>query len=334
MKVAVYEHVMAGGCGVATVSRRLAREGAAMLRWATAQLRACSPPVSSCLCAVHECFREWVRLEEGIEPLVGNRWHALLEQLADRCDTLLLIAPECDGVLSRLVRQFAASHRLLNLSPYWTALFSDKVRTSELLASLGVAHVPHRPLRSGAIGPELAVVKPRCGAGCEGIMLTTSPAQAPQSDAGLLCVSPLRCGLSASVAMVLAETRIVLLPPAYQWIACDDAGFRYEGGAIPLPAHLAEQAHRIVRPLTELFRGERGFVGVDLVFPWRASGRGLAEPMVVEVNPRLTTSFVAQAAATGINLAAVLLTDTTASEAVPAADPVCFWPDGTLRSMQ
>ncbi len=326
MEIGVYEHVMAGGCGTEDVPAGLAAEGAAMLRWAVAQLVASKVPVSVSY-VVHERWHEAVGRLPGGRPVLGTDWHRLLDDMASRCETLLLIAPECGGVLGELVQQYAATRRLLNLSPRWTALFSDKVSTARLLASLGIAHVPHE-LQCSECWTDV-VIERRDVAGCEGQRVC----RASDTDelARGYCVSPFCGGLSASVGLVLAAGRVVRMPPAYQWVACSADRVRYGGGAIPLPGDLAEQLHRTVDPLARALAGEVGFVGIDVVFPWHSGGP--AAPRVVEVNPRLTTSFVAQSMATGVNVMELLLGGTDLPDRLRARTALCFWPDGTVRSM-
>ena len=59
----------------------------------------------------------------------------------------------------------------------------------------------------------------------------------------------------------------------------------YEGGVVPFEHPLKQKAFSAAKKAVECFSGLRGYVGVDVV---------LAEEkaFVVDVNPRLTTSYV------------------------------------------
>ena len=72
------------------------------------------------------------------------------------------------------------------------------------------------------------------------------------------------------------------------------------GGQTPLPPPLAERAVRIARRGIAAVDGLAGYVGVDVVL-------GEASEVVIEINPRLTTSYVGLRALATDNLMDVLL---------------------------
>ena len=76
--------------------------------------------------------------------------------------------------------------------------------------------------------------------------------------------------------------------------------FSYAGGCVPLGHPLADEALAVACQACELVPGLAGYVGVDLVL----SARG---PFVIEINPRLTTSYVGLRTVTDLNLAEVIL---------------------------
>ena len=90
-------------------------------------------------------------------------------------------------------------------------------------------------------------------------------------------------GMAASVAFLIGPGRCVPLAPAAQHLS-DDGRFRYLGGSVPLTAELSERAIRAGRRAVEAIGGLRGYVGVDVVLG--------DTDQVIEINPRLTTSYV------------------------------------------
>ena len=74
------------------------------------------------------------------------------------------------------------------------------------------------------------------------------------------------------------------------------APFRYRGGRIPLCHPLAERALALARQVVGLIPGLRGYVGIDLVLT-------AEECAVVDVNPRITTSYVGLRRVLALNLA-------------------------------
>jgi hypothetical protein len=72
------------------------------------------------------------------------------------------------------------------------------------------------------------------------------------------------------------------------------------GGEIPLAIGLAERAEALAARAIAAMPPAVGFVGVDLVLGPAPDG---SEDYVIEINPRLTTSYVGLRAAARTNLA-------------------------------
>ena len=87
-------------------------------------------------------------------------------------------------------------------------------------------------------------------------------------------------------------------------ILSEDGRFHYLGGRMPLAQSLAERAIRIARQAMDTVAGWRGYVGVDLVLGAAADG---SQDYVIEINPRLTTSYVGLRVLAESNLAEALL---------------------------
>ena len=106
-------------------------------------------------------------------------------------------------------------------------------------------------------------------------------------------------GLPASVAMLCGPAGRIGLAPCKQRIS-DDGRLRYLGGELPLAAGLAERAKSLAEQALAALPATVGYVGVDLVLGREPDG---SEDAVIEVNPRLTTSYVGLRAAARTNLA-------------------------------
>ena len=151
--------------------------------------------------------------------------------------------------------------------------------------------------------PAPFVLKHRFGAGSHEMMICTDESTADDlvSEAagiGELILQPLVFGLPASVSFLIGPRRTHVLPPAEQFVSLP-GNFRYLGGQAPLPALLAERAVRIARRAVEVVDGLAGYVGVDVVL-------GDAGDHVIEINPRLTTSYVGLRVLAADNLMDVL----------------------------
>jgi predicted ATP-grasp superfamily ATP-dependent carboligase len=89
--------------------------------------------------------------------------------------------------------------------------------------------------------------------------------------------------------------------PATQRLSTDGR-FRYLGGELPLPPDMADRARRLAARALDGIDSLRGYVGVDLMV-----GHAAADDVAIEINPRLTTSYVGLRALAETNLAAAML---------------------------
>jgi predicted ATP-grasp superfamily ATP-dependent carboligase len=85
----------------------------------------------------------------------------------------------------------------------------------------------------------------------------------------------------------------------------DDGRFKYLTSTLPLAPDLTRRAERLALRAIDSLHEPRGYLGVDLVLGDGAHG---ADDYVIEINPRLTTSYVILRTATRENLAQAMLT--------------------------
>jgi predicted ATP-grasp superfamily ATP-dependent carboligase len=93
------------------------------------------------------------------------------------------------------------------------------------------------------------------------------------------------------------------LPAATQRLS-DDGRFRYLGGSLPLSDDLNDRAQRLALGAIAPIDGLSGYIGVDLILGDAADG---SEDVAIEINPRLTTSYVGLRALAEFNLAETML---------------------------
>src|SRR5262249_49480309 len=123
--------------------------------------------------------------------------------------------------------------------------------------------------------------------------------------------------------------QIPLLPAAQQ--LSSDGRFRYQGGHLPLPAFLAGRAVQLAGKAVAAVPGLQGYAGVDLVLGNAVDG---SEDCVIEINPRLTTSYVGLRVLAETNLVEAML-QVVQGENVPQIrwrrGTVHIRPDGTIQ---
>jgi len=224
--------------------------------------------------------------------------------LAAVADWSLVIAPEFDGILaerSRWVEE--AGGRLLGSSPQAIDAAADKLLLSRLWSSRGIP----TPLE----GTYPVVCKPRFGAGSQATFLIHDEEELARARlqagvegwSGELMLQRYVPGLAASVAFLSGGGKRQSLPAVEQRLS-GDGRFRYRGGRLPLPDHLDRRARRLAEGAVECVEGLHGWFGVDLVLGDAEDGSGDA---AIEINPRLTTSYLGLRRLARFNLAEMLL---------------------------
>jgi tyramine---L-glutamate ligase len=214
-------------------------------------------------------------------------------------------ASESGSALERFARETVASGKsLLGCSPAAVRLTASKRGTAQVLHRAGVAVVPTFALLDQPRSiPGPWVVKPDDGAGCECTELVfdwVAALERLRAEPGRLVAQPWIEGEPLSLSMICARGAARLLACNRQAIGLRDGRISLERilvNAVPDGdsrwAHLAD---RIAAAIPGLW----GYVGVDLVLT-------PAGPVVLEINPRLTTSYCGLRAALGINTAALVL---------------------------
>jgi predicted ATP-grasp superfamily ATP-dependent carboligase len=226
-------------------------------------------------------------------------------RLAEQCDYSLVIAPEFDNLLEeRCCWVLEAGGKLLGPDPEAVALTADKY---ELSRHFDCHRVPDEPARlANEAKPALpCVYKPRFGAGS----LFTSLVRTAREREHLLeslpdmpfVVQRYRRGTAASVSFLVGPGLCLPLLPAGQRITEEAGRLSYAGGWTPLKETLRRRAVRLARQAVQSVPGLRGHVGVDLIL---ASG---GRDVVMEINPRLTTSYLGLRRLARVNLAGAML---------------------------
>ncbi|MBB3769840.1 putative ATP-grasp superfamily ATP-dependent carboligase [Angulomicrobium tetraedrale] len=223
----------------------------------------------------------------------GDDAGALWDKLAAEAQCCWPIAPECEGILARLVARLRTRNsRVIAPDDATLRICASKRETAEVLTRAGVPVIPTWPpgmVPQGQKGP--FVIKPDDGAGALDVILVPRLPTEPIAPGAV--IQPLVAGTAASLSLLCQQGRTHVLSANRQHVAIVEGRFRFSGvtvGAFPVDDTLRTLAERIGAALP----GLRGLVGVDYL----ATAAG---PVVIEVNPRLTTSYVGLRHALAVN---------------------------------
>jgi predicted ATP-grasp superfamily ATP-dependent carboligase len=271
---------------------------------------------------------------DAVEVHSSSHWREEFDRLAALADWTMAIAPEFDQILVRTVDRIAdAGGRALNAPANFIAVAADKHRTVQRLQNAGVA-APHGRIL-GADEPKLphdfeypAVLKPLDGAGSQHTLLVHGPGDEPPPYPWPRRIERYHHGRPASAAFLCGPSACVALPPCWQRLSADGR-FTYLGGGTSRDPELARRAVSLARASLAALPAAAGYVGVDLVLGDDPAG---ADDVVIEINPRLTTSYVGLRRAVDRNLAQLMVDVATggAVEEPAPASAVEFSASGTV----
>jgi predicted ATP-grasp superfamily ATP-dependent carboligase len=313
--VFLYDYFTGGGCPRGRLPEGLAAEALGML-WAL----------------LHD-FRRWgsartlttldARFEQRIPgldratlpadsviPVDPDNQAEVFSALLQRCDAVLIIAPETGGILSRLTTQAESlGVPILGSSAAAIDIAGDKAACAQLFDRAGLP--APRTLITTFAGAEQAaheidyplVVKPQDGVSSAGVCLVNTPADLRRAleilrratDHEPILLQSFIQGVHASVSLLVSGGRSLPLSLNRQRIA-PSCPFEYLGGEIPLAHSAGSRAMALAQSALALLPGLQGYVGVDLVL----SG---SDAWLIEINPRLTTSYIGLRQLIQLNLA-------------------------------
>lgn len=315
MRVHVFEFICGGGLAGSPLPATMVREGDLMLAALVTDLLG--------LAGVQVSFARDARLALPADPMHGARvvWRPqqsppmeALAQEIDSSDAVWPIAPETGGELERVARAVQSAGRiLLGAEPEAIALAGSKLATAQRLAQANIDVVPC--FRPGSAWPAIDgpwVVKPDDGAGGLGMRVFRSrerAAAAARDQAGLVA-SPWIDGDAMSLCVLAAREEVAVLSVNRQVLRVRDEKVELtaiEVNCEPLTAPLTLLAQRVAAAIP----GLRGYFGIDWI-------RTAAGPRVIEVNPRLTTSYAGLKSALGINVAESVMAAASGAARVPA----------------
>ena len=279
---------------------------------------------------------------EGIE-VVPFRAGDSFDECVRKCDAVWLVAPEFDDSLGRLADEVVECGKtLLGPSPSAIRLTANKFELFKHWQRTGVPTPMTVPCHEWPSVAFPFVVKPIDGCGstattfvnrAEGMPAALNRAAEVGYEPDRLIVQPFSPGRPASVAFLIGKTSATPLVPTFQYVVAE-SHFAYDGGELPIPHDLAVRAIQLGQRAVNCVPGLFGYVGVDLILGGESDG---SQDVAIEINPRLTTSYVGLRALAEFNIAEAAY-DLCLRNIVPIPKwkPVRmrFTPEGVVRRLE
>jgi predicted ATP-grasp superfamily ATP-dependent carboligase len=318
LRLIVYEHISGGGCIGQPIPPSVLSEGFGMLRTIVSDFKKAGHEVTILVDERLTKLKSPIEADHIIPVSYPQEHKKLLRNAAKTNDAIYVIAPETGDTLHSLVKLAERTGKVsLNCESSAIQKVSDKTVLYETLKKNGLPTPKTIVLKIAddlsefkrAIKRTLSypvVVKPADGVSCGGLSIVNEDAQVRKAVAKIKAESKEKRfiiqefveGEAASVSLLAArgiELGISLNKQTIK-LASPEAISRYEGGIVPFNHPLKQEAFATAEKTAESFSGLAGYVGVDLV---------LAEnkPFVIDVNPRLTTSYIGLCKIADFNIA-------------------------------
>jgi predicted ATP-grasp superfamily ATP-dependent carboligase len=302
-RIFVYEHVTGGGLADQALPASLLSEGSLMLEAMVDDLITLGGME---IVVTRDCrlgpMREPVRTLR-VGP--GEDIEVVLRRGLNEADAIWPVAPESDGVLERVCRfANACGTVVIGSTPGAIRVSASKSATADILARQGIAVVP--TYRTPAEVPdqyEDLVIKPDDGAGCVATLLfsrTAASAWWSRNGSNRFVVQPYIAGEALSLSILCAAGAVDIISCNTQRVRPVGGIFEFRGVVVNADP-VGRQTYRgLASAIAGAIPGLWGYVGIDLI---ETSGG----PVVVEINPRVTTSYAGLTRALGINTAARIL---------------------------
>jgi len=319
MRICILEYVC--GVGLDAVESEqlefLIPEGFAMLRALIEDLSHQGHEVSTVLNPVARDMWDSYPDVERVSILTSEEtpsWRNAWQRVALDSERTMLIAPEIGGLLSESVQELRGFHvDVWNGTRDWIDLVSDKYRLAQFLGG-SVSHprtwvAGEFPASDSAVAQDMLgsrvqwksdgwVLKRRDGAGCADMrwfpdlssLRSTIANTIPVEHRNVWIVQPWIVGHHRSMAILCESSDHFQIVGVSTQEILNESAVTYHGGQIE-----SDIDDRLSAWVSEWFgsmAGARGWIGIDFLLPVPSAEDGDDSPLLIEINPRLTTSYL------------------------------------------
>ncbi len=239
---------------------------------------------------------------------VWLKWEELIKQV----DAVWIIAPETNGYLQKLT-QLALKHQKMIIGCGLTTIDICRSKLSSYYFfkqhKLNTIETFLSPRWDKTFSKKW-VVKPDDGAGCEDTIIfddvdVLMEWVVSESKALTHVIQPYIEGSPASISCIMHNGHAMVLSCNTLLMSINNNVLGYQGFLVNGMRSQWELFTILANKVAKLFPDASGYVGIDVMVC--QSDRGQPEVKVLEVNPRLTTTYVALSESTGLNPAKLII---------------------------
>lgn len=319
-KILVCEFITAGGYAAQPLPESLVKEGMLMR---DALLKDLNELGQYDIVSMHDSRLPPAEMALKSMLVSGDSFKSIFRQTIQEVDFVWLIAPETGGTLLELSEicyeaEQAENGPVFIGSGYDTMLIgTSKTLCFEALRDARINTLPVHAAEDLLLPdyyqklisqePLSWVAKPEDGAGCEGIRLFSSLQLLrdwlSEDEAHLdYLAQPYQSGISASMSLLCRNGKAYVLSCNQQHVVCENQQFKLTGITVNGMTAYRRGFETIARKIAQMLPDALGYIGVDMIVNPQSH-----RIEVLEINPRLTTSYVGLRQALNTNPAKLIL---------------------------
>ncbi|MEM3383517.1 MAG: ATP-grasp domain-containing protein [Nitrososphaerales archaeon] len=321
MKVAILEYISGGGFSDKNLPSSILSEGYGMLNSALFDFKEAGHKTYTLLDSRIALFKPSLRADKIHLVNSKEEFKIKIVNLLKSAEISLIIAPESEGILANLLNLSEELNvESLNCDVSSINIVCDKFKLYERLKENGLSipktykvKIDEEIEKIQKIVRNISfplIVKPVEGIGCYGLSVVKSFSQLPiainkikeEVKTNACIIQEFVKGIHASVSLISNGKEAIPLTLNLQIINLNtpDKASSYLGGIVPFDHELKDRAFHTAKRAVELFNGLKGYIGVDLILS--ESG-----PQLIEINPRLTVSYIGLKQVSNLNLAHAMI---------------------------
>jgi len=315
LNLLIVEWISGGGHSNQKLSSSILSEGYAMLRCVISDCKTAGHKVTTFLDTRLTDFNPPNKADDIIPISTRDEFYKKITEFSSLVEGVYVIAPESGQVLENIVEMVENSGGTsLNCKVNAIKHVSNKMSTYETLKKHEI-QVPKTSLvdtdeklnRIKSLAKNLGypvVFKPLEGVSCNGLSFVKTEKDiqmallkiAQESTREHFIIQKQITGKNASACVFSDGNKAKAVSLNKQFVSLSSPGdeSKYYGGIIPYNHLLEKMALKTAERAVEGVKGLRGYVGVDMVLTDR-------ESIVIEINPRLTVSYVGLKKAVNFN---------------------------------
>jgi predicted ATP-grasp superfamily ATP-dependent carboligase len=325
VKILIFEYITGGGFSGGELPVSLAREGGLMLNallndFSKLPEHAVTLMMDERLSNDAQCAEKFAQLTnlKMISVKASDDVFAVFENALQDCDAAWIIAPETDNILFDFTQRVETARKLLLSSPSSAiAKTADKLQTFQILDKNNIPTIPTQRLSDLSGFKNLKglthVIKPIDGVGCENSFFIENQTEFSQILEKITApqryiIQPFISGNALSVSAIFKHGQAQLIcvnrqnlevkNQQFQLLACE-VNIKQLMTASPLENWQSCDFQNVLNKIAAAFPDLFGYVGIDVIVSDKI--------YVVEINPRLTSSYAGIYPALGINIADCVL---------------------------